>query len=211
MENNTPKVMLAIIAAIGLSKDDPEKHGIYSVDRKLPWPRLEKDFAFFKEKTIDHVVIMGRGTWESLPEKVRPLPGRLNIVVTSSLPLGKNFFNNDPSKPFFVCRSTKEAIDLAREERPDAHIFFIGGKQLWEEVIPLCTNIFITHVSGNFNESSREIKTFPELLEPEKHFKEKDFRLMLARTVTDGDYKLSFVGHHSGPPIYFPSDFKPIK
>ncbi len=47
----------------------------------IPW-RLPEDMARFKELTMGHTVVMGRRTWESLPPKVRPLPGRRNVVVT---------------------------------------------------------------------------------------------------------------------------------
>lgn len=55
--------------------------GIIGRDNGIPW-RLPEDQARFKELTLGHTVVMGRLTWESLPVKVRPLPGRRNVVVT---------------------------------------------------------------------------------------------------------------------------------
>ena len=52
-------------------------------DGTMPW-HLPEDLAHFKEHTLGHPVIMGRRTWESFPERFRPLPGRTNIVITSS-------------------------------------------------------------------------------------------------------------------------------
>ena len=55
--------------------------GVIGRDNAIPW-RLPEDLGRFKELTMGHTVIMGRLTWESLPAKVRPLPGRRNVVVT---------------------------------------------------------------------------------------------------------------------------------
>ena len=69
-----PKPVLTLIAAIA-------RNGVIGIDNRLPW-RLPADLQHFKSLTLGHTVIMGRKTWESLPEKIRPLPGRRNIVVT---------------------------------------------------------------------------------------------------------------------------------
>jgi dihydrofolate reductase len=55
--------------------------GVIGRANGIPW-RLPEDQARFKELTMGHTVVMGRLTWESLPAKVRPLPGRKNVVVT---------------------------------------------------------------------------------------------------------------------------------
>jgi len=69
-----PKTILTLIAAVA-------KNGVIGKDNRLPW-HLPADLRHFKALTSGHAVIMGRKTWESLPEKFRPLPGRQNIVVT---------------------------------------------------------------------------------------------------------------------------------
>jgi len=56
-------------------------NGVIGKDNTLPW-RLPEDMAHFKRTTLGSPVIMGRKTWDSLPPKFRPLPGRQNIVVT---------------------------------------------------------------------------------------------------------------------------------
>ncbi|QMS55440.1 dihydrofolate reductase [Glutamicibacter protophormiae] len=56
--------------------------GVIGVDGGIPW-HLSEDLKFFARTTIGHPVVMGRRTWESFPERFRPLPGRPNIVVTS--------------------------------------------------------------------------------------------------------------------------------
>jgi dihydrofolate reductase len=57
------------------------RNGMIGKEGKLPW-RLPEDLAHFKAKTLGAPVIMGRRTWDSIPAKFRPLPGRRNIVIT---------------------------------------------------------------------------------------------------------------------------------
>jgi len=57
------------------------RNGVIGKDNQMPW-HLPEDLAHFKRVTLGQPVIMGRKTWDSLPPKFRPLPGRLNIVVT---------------------------------------------------------------------------------------------------------------------------------
>jgi dihydrofolate reductase len=57
--------------------------GVIGHDGRLPW-RLPEDSAHFREVTTGHPVLMGRATWDSLPDRFRPLPGRENLVLTRS-------------------------------------------------------------------------------------------------------------------------------
>ena len=70
------RVKVALVAAVA-------RGGVIGRDGGLPW-RLPEDLAHFREVTMGHPVVMGRRTWESLPERFRPLPGRRNVVVTRS-------------------------------------------------------------------------------------------------------------------------------
>ena len=56
--------------------------GVIGADGALPW-HLPEDLKLFRERTTGSTVVMGRRTWESLPERFRPLPGRTNVVLTS--------------------------------------------------------------------------------------------------------------------------------
>ena len=99
----------------------------------LVW-HISADLKNFKHLTTGHPVIMGRKTWESLPK--RPLPGRLNIVVSRSLS------NLDGA----VCvHSPEEAIEACRgEEKP----FVIGGEQIYRTFMPMADQLYITHVDA---------------------------------------------------------------
>lgn len=112
----------------------------------LPW-RLPTDLARFKEITLGGVVAMGRRTWESIPPKFRPLPGRRNLVLT-----------RDASAVFDgaeTVTSLADALALA----PD--LFVIGGGSVYEEALPLASVVHATVVEGSVEGDT----LFPELPE----------------------------------------------
>jgi dihydrofolate reductase len=112
-------------------------------DGALPW-HLPEDLAYFKAQTSGHFVIMGRKTWNSLPPKFRPLPGRVNIVVSRNpdaleLPEGT-----------FGARSVEEALAIAeRAAKPEQKVWFIGGAELYAGALSLCDELHLTLVHGH--------------------------------------------------------------
>ncbi|WP_029112531.1 dihydrofolate reductase [Mycobacterium sp. URHB0044] len=104
--------------------------GVIGRDNGIPW-RLPEDQARFKELTLGHTVVMGRLTWESLPAKVRPLPGRRNVVVTR-----QDDFMADGAT---VVGGLDEA--LADEEN-----WVIGGAQIYALALPIATRCEVTEV-----------------------------------------------------------------
>ncbi len=120
----------------------------------IPW-RIKGEQKRFKEFTTGHTVVMGRKTWESLPAKNRPLPDRLNIVLSSSLDLDD--FGADPS--VHIARSLDElpAPDSARPGK----LFIIGGEEIYRQALPLCHEILLTRVFGEFEGDA----VFPEFKE----------------------------------------------
>ncbi len=99
----------------------------------LVW-HISADLKNFKKLTTGHPVIMGRKTWESLPK--RPLPGRLNIVVSHTL------LNLEG----VVCvQSPEEAMAACREEEMP---FVIGGAQIYRSFLPLADELYITHIDA---------------------------------------------------------------
>lgn len=115
------------------------KNGIIGIGGKIPW-HLPDDMKRFKEATKDDVVIMGRKTWESLPSKFRPLPGRINIVVSTTLP------DQNEADTFHTCRTLEHAIGTADSLYPDRGIWIIGGQTLYEQGLELARGLMITHV-----------------------------------------------------------------
>ena len=97
----------------------------------IPW-RLPEDQARFKDVTMGHAVVMGRLTWESLPAKVRPLPGRRNVVVTRQAD--------------YVADGATVVGDLDSGIRTDEQTWVIGGAQIYALALPLTTRCEVTEV-----------------------------------------------------------------
>lgn len=121
--------MIAIIVAISTN------HCI-GTQGALPW-RLPEDMKHFRELTTGHTVVMGRKTWESIPEKFRPLPDRLNIVITrqESYSVPENVLR---------VRSLNEALANAPHDRT---IFVIGGAEVYAQAFAHADELFVTHVN----------------------------------------------------------------
>ena len=115
---------LALIVAVA-------RAGVIGRNGDLPW-HVSEDLVHFKRTTRGHAVIMGRKTHESIG---RPLPKRRNIVVTRS---GAAFDGCETAS------SLEEAIALARETDPCP--FIIGGASLYEEALPIATEIYLTKI-----------------------------------------------------------------
>ena len=104
--------------------------GVIGRDNGIPW-RLPEDQARFKELTFGHTVVMGRLTWESLPARVRPLPGRRNVVVTRQA----DYVADGAT----VVGSLDDAFD-----RDDTWV--IGGAQIYTLALPVATRCEVTEV-----------------------------------------------------------------
>lgn len=111
--------------------------GTLGHEGKIPWD-LPEDLKRFKALTMDHAVIMGRKTWESLPAKFRPLPGRTNIVLTSQ--------SNARFEGAHDMHSLEAAILWARLLKPGKPPIIIGGAAVYREALPLATRILLTRV-----------------------------------------------------------------
>lgn len=108
------------------------RNGIIGADGGLPW-HLPSDLRRFKDTTMGKPIIMGRKTWEGLPR--RPLPGRLNIVVTRQ----KGFLADGA-----VVVSSVEAAVVAAGDVPE--ICVIGGGEIYGMFLPLADRIYLTAV-----------------------------------------------------------------
>jgi len=114
------------------------RNGVIGQDNQLPW-HLPEDLAHFKRTTLGCPVIMGRKTWESLPPKFRPLPGRLNIVVTRDTA--------------FVAEGAAIAhsLEAARTLCPSGNdAWVIGGAQIYAQALPLASTVVVTEIDHDF-------------------------------------------------------------
>ena len=128
------------------------------IDGTLPW-RIKADMKFFKKLTTTppahspsafNAVIMGRKTWDSIPAKFRPLPDRLNIVLSRSADArDKHSIPEDVP----VCASLEDALAFAWTAPNRGEVFVIGGGAVYDQAIkkPECTRIYLTRVYGKHN------------------------------------------------------------
>ena len=121
-------------------------------DGGIPW-YLPKDFEWFKRTTFKKPCIMGRRTWESLPDNVRPLPERMNIVVSTNLDYLDQITDHNIESPVIGCDSLQRAITCAEVEgkswNPDnKEIIILGGGIIYKEAldIDIVDRIYMTQI-----------------------------------------------------------------
>lgn len=144
-------VISIIVAALKPS------HGIGN-NGKMPW-RLRKEIRYFKDVTSKttvensrNAVIMGRKTWESIPVKFRPLPDRLNII------LSRSYENEIIDENIIHANSVESSLSfMSNIDR----VFIIGGAEIYNDLInnPLVTQLLITEIEHS-NPESVEMDTF---------------------------------------------------
>ena len=110
------------------------RNGVIGRDGQLPW-HLPADLAHFKQTTLGQAVVMGRKTWDSLPERFRPLPGRTNIVITRQ---------TDWHAPgALVAHSLEQAMSLCPAPGP---LWVIGGADIYAQALPLASTVVVTEI-----------------------------------------------------------------
>jgi dihydrofolate reductase len=115
-------------------------NGVIGANGTLPW-HLPQDMAHFKRQTAGAPVIMGRKTWDSLPPRFRPLPGRPNIVVTRQ--------ENFEEKGLKRASSMRDAL-LICEHMGAVDAWVIGGAQIYAEAEPIADRAIVTEIASDF-------------------------------------------------------------
>jgi dihydrofolate reductase len=123
-------VKVSLVAAVA-------RNGVIGRDGTVPW-RLAEDMQRFRELTTGHPVVMGRRTWESLPDRFRPLPGRRNVVVTRN-PAWR-------SEGADRAGSLDEALELVGGAEC---AFVIGGAELYASALPLADELVLTEIDAD--------------------------------------------------------------
>ena len=129
---------LSIVVAVG-------PNGEIGQGGQLPWPRLKHDMKWFTKVTAGKVVIMGRKTWESLPEDKKPLPRRVNIVVTRS-----QFRLGSQSRGDVLTCSSLKSAEFAAAYSCYRDACVIGGAELYAAALPRADLVYLTKVDGEF-------------------------------------------------------------
>lgn len=112
----------------------------------MPW-HLPEDLAHFRRLTSGHPVVMGRRTWDSLPPRFRPLPGRVNVVVTRQ----PGWTPEQADAPVRVAGSVAEALAVAREAAGDTgsgEVWVMGGAQLYAATVALADRCVVTEIDA---------------------------------------------------------------
>ncbi len=147
--------MIAIVVAM-----TPDR--VIGKDGEIPW-YIPEDMKHFKELTSGHTVLMGRKTFESLPESYTPLPDRNNIVVSTTM---------EEREGIDVCRSVEQGLEKAESYEGDLYV--IGGESIYEQTLDVADKMFISVVDRKVDGDTY----FPEfdksnwMLENEKEFDE---------------------------------------
>jgi dihydrofolate reductase len=118
------------------------RNGVIGRAGGLPW-RLATDLRRFRALTLGKPVIMGRKTWDSLPSPRRPLPGRLNVVLSRQPEF--------EAAGAVVCDNFAEALEMAREQAAEDgqdEVCVIGGADLFALALPRAKRIYLTEVEG---------------------------------------------------------------
>ena len=126
MKPNQPQI--ALIAALAQNR-------VIGVNNTLPW-RLPEDLQHFKALTLGHHILMGRKTFESIG---RVLPGRTTVIVSRT-------GYNAPAG-CLVTASIPAALAVCAD---DSEVFFVGGAQLYAQVLPLAQRLYLTEIKAEF-------------------------------------------------------------
>src|SRR3989338_5426302 len=135
------------------------RDGEFGNKGRLPWDRLEQDMPHFAQTTtatrdpgLRNMVVMGRRTWESIPARLRPLKGRLNAVVSTTMAAASE-------ADLLVVDCLERALRHADEDASVESIVAIGGPALLERLLRelpwRCHTLFLTVVDANFEAAVR--------------------------------------------------------
>ena len=122
--------------------------GFIGKDGKIPW-HIPEDFARFKALTTNHIVVMGRKTWESLP--VRPLPNRSNVVISQR----ENYTD--------FCKAVGKSSDAlayfsqCAQAASPKDIWVIGGESIYKAALPFASEIYETLVDKTVNGDTKSL------------------------------------------------------
>lgn len=147
-----------------------DRDGVIGKDGRLPW-HLKDDLALFKQRTLGQILLMGRKTYDGMPNK--PLPGRTNVVLTRN-----SDFKTDGC---VVVNDRASALDYAAKH-PDQQLFIGGGREVFKLFANDADTLYITRLAGAFAGDTH----MPKLMW-------NDFALEDTMVVPNADPKLSHV------------------
>lgn len=134
----------------------------------MPWPRLPGDMRWFKDKTIDQIIIMGRKTWDSIGSK--SLPNRINLVLSKNKIEGCNLCSDDPDR----------LLDYCKMFYPYKEIYIIGGSAVYQHYLDIIERFYVTEIDADYQcdtffdlnyvkENFTKVKEHATFIEPVKY------------------------------------------
>ena len=123
---------ISIVAALA-------RGGVIGRDNAIPW-RIPEDARHFRALTVGHPVVMGRRTWDSLPDPYRPLPGRRNVVLTRD----PDWWTEGAER----AGSLDEALELVDGA---ARVFVIGGAAVYAAALPIADDLLLTEIDADID------------------------------------------------------------
>jgi len=115
-------------------------NGVIGANGSMPW-HLPEDLAHFKQLTLGCPVIMGRKTWDSLPPRFRPLPQRVNIVITRQTQWQVDGVQR--------AGSLAQALEWARQTGAKT-AWIMGGAQIYAQALPLAARVEVTEIARDY-------------------------------------------------------------
>jgi dihydrofolate reductase len=125
---------ISIIAACSRNR-------VIGKNNDLPW-HLPDDMKYFMETTKGHHVIMGRKNYESIPEKFRPLPNRINLVLTNQ----RNF----QAPRCQIIHSLRDGFEIANHAN-EQELFVIGGAEVYKLALPYASKLYLTEIAAEID------------------------------------------------------------
>jgi dihydrofolate reductase len=117
-------------------------NGVIGLNNQMPW-HLPEDLAHFKRTTLGSPVLMGRKTWESIPAKFRPLPGRANLVMTR-----QTDWHSDGAQ---VVHSLEEGLTVALAHCPEGKdLWVMGGAEIYAQAAAIADEAVVTEIEQDF-------------------------------------------------------------
>jgi dihydrofolate reductase len=161
-----------------------DKNGLIGVDGGLPW-NIRADLARFRKMTMGHIVIMGRKTFESLPNG--PLRGRINVVLTRE---NIETWEKDREENVYIANMSTLFDVLGSLKQKGQKMFIIGGREIYDLLFDICTTIHATVVDGDFSGMATAKTYFPRLAEIDRFFqKTNECETMFS----DGDIQYQYI------------------
>ena len=118
--------------------------GGISKGQSMPWPKNSIDLKWFKENTINNVVVMGRKTWED-PFMPTPLKSRINVLITNK---DKELIEG---ADYYLSGNINDQIQNLQLEYIEKDIFIIGGSEIINLTFNLIEQFYLTRIYGNYN------------------------------------------------------------